>query len=349
MKSITRLLKTERGFSLMEMLIATAISSIIVGGALFVVGDNTKLLNFVSGKQKQLSEEMLGRTIVFKDLRLSSPSFFFLNAKGKFYELENDLEKIYAAAEETKGDSLTDEEKEQIKGRSERLDYCVPVPSAMTELDFWFLTGKNYCQGVEIELSDEGNHFEFLIYDKSSEKDSDILDPAKFYDVGPNDFKKARLSTEIENAGLKGNGLYKFQSASSLYKDGKLKNYGVIYNLNSDTLYNTGIYETMTDHCQAMPSISNINEFFQCLPGHGLPRVKTSPVRLVRYQLEKRTDSKGKENFTLIRLTSKDGTNWGRMGLIDNVLSVRFYRKRSSEAVVSFAVTLKTVENRMRN
>lgn len=326
MKLTKKLLKNSHGFSMVEMLIAMGLSAIVIGAANYMIGDNHKYQALIGKKMEQSSDLTLGRAIIYKDLRLSSPTFYFFNTKANFYEF---------------GDY--DES---------RPSNCMTFSG--TEKEFWFTTLRQACRGLEIKLSAVGDSFWVAAEDNATGSGGTMLSPE---DVIPGaSIDKDALHDFLVNSNIMVSGKadrnYKVQASTSILIGDQLRSYGAIFNADTlELVYKDVLYDIPDDFCKtsklAGGQINSLEDFLRCLPGSGVPRVKVTPINLIKYEVAKK-DGKGpcgKVTY-LQRTTTRSGRSDAGFGLLDNLSSVRFYRDNTASTSIWLDVNFVPAEDR---
>jgi type II secretory pathway pseudopilin PulG len=313
-----KLINNQQGFSLVELMISAGLASMLIGGAMYFLGDNEKFQRLLGIKQDQTADQVLGRSIIYKDMRSSSPSFYFLSAEADTYNHADYGEKGHSSC----------------------------ISSSETSRPFWYTTDEVFCQGIHVELEEVGDKLEFYIVNQFNGSNSDIFSPEDFYEG--DDFKEEKLEDALTDAGWSTNGFFKIQSSSPIMDEGEMKIYGAIVSgADMEDLVGSGEeYNILEKFCD-ITSIGTLDEFLRCLPGTGLPRVKIIPVTKVKYEIVERI-KKGIELKYLERTITRVGRPEAKAGLLEGLESVRFYRGNTASPSMSFAVKFESRDNYSR-
>lgn len=304
----------QRGFSLLELMISTGLATFLVGGAMYFLGGNEKFQNLLGIKQAQTSDQILGRAVIYKDMRSVSPSFFFLNTKASTYSHQDFKE----------NESLNCEK------------------SDVDEMPFWYTTDVVYCHGVHFFMKNFGDKLDFYITNQHNGANADIFSPEDFYSGGS--FSKSAFKNALKSKGWSTESYFKIQASSAIMVDGEMKVYGAIIKGDDLSLVdNDSLYEILTQFCD-LNSIDNLDKFLKCLPGTGVPRVKISPVTRLKYKIKKRI-IKGNDLKYLERSIIKVGGEKVSVGLLEGLKSVRFYRSNTASHSMSFGITFESRDN----
>lgn len=312
-----KLINNQAGFSLVELMISTGLAAFLIGGAVFFMGENEKFQRLLGIKQDQTADQILGRAVIYKDMRSVSPSFYFLNTEAPTYKHADYGEQDIINCE----------------------------GSTESKRPFWFTTDEVFCQGVHILLENFGDSVEFYITNQHNGSNSDIFSPEDFYSGGS--FDGDALKDALVDAGWSTNSHFKIQSSTAMMVGGEMKVYGAIFNGNTLALVgNDEHYDILTEFCD-IDTIDNLDDFLKCLPGTGVPRVKIVPVTKLKYEVAKRT-KKGIDLKYLQRTITKVGGTEAKAGLLEGLKSVRFYRGNTASHSLSLGVTFETRDNYSR-
>lgn len=336
MISFSFLKNNQRGFTILEFVIAMGISTMVIGVATFILEDNKKFQRILGQKVERAADLTLGRSLLYKDLRNAAPTFYFYSKKGDFY---------------------THADKGEIQPEN-----CVTIGG--TEIEFFYTTTRPSCSGVEIVLEDVGDKLEVLAENTNLGKGSLIVSPEDIY-TG-NSLSKAKLVQLLFDNGLTFTsdesdalGTFKIQASSALMIGTQMRTYGAVFDLSTMSLVNLDtLYTIPEDFCKvanlSSGKIETLDDFLKCLPGSGIPRVKLTPVTTIKYEIKFRRKEKSEVEGEMlerdVKYLERTSTRVGRsdvgVGLFENIARLRFYRTNTSSTSVFIDAKFNTVKNK---
>lgn len=327
----------QSGITLVELVVAMGLTTIITAGIIAVSQQKNKLESYHEEKSGQLIDESFARIYLTRDLRGAAPNFFFTELKvANNYNLETKPSPCF--------DSTTS-----------------------TDIDFWELTEKRYCQGREIELNSDSSYIMFLSNTRRARFNSVIIDPNDLQTAGSEvtkvSFQNALKAKNLDDdtgtlAGMENQGLYKVQAMTDQVEGGKTKSYAILIYLDDtklevinkitvpDTSIETELYNVMKSHCDtSIPKIETFKDFLDCFPTVGVKSLKVTPVEIVIYKSDpsetEETEDLGKNFYKITRLATLDGTNFREKTIFQKVRNLRFYRGFSDAASIKFDVNMR--------
>lgn len=314
----------EGGFTLVELVVAMGLSSIVVGAATYMLGDNQKFQALLGKKIERSADLTLGRSVIYRDLRLASPSFYFFKEKSKFFKFSD-----YGETAPTN---------------------CVTMTGS--DAEFWYTTLQPACRGLEMILEEPGDSFYVAIENKKKGAGGQILSPEDVFSSDKIDKTKMKdwLKTKFGDELAKGT--FKIRASTSMMIGEQMRSYGAIFSGDSLKLVNNGsLYDIPEDFCQtsklAGGSITSLEAFLKCLPGNGIPRVNVVPINLVKYQVaEKDGNGSCQPIKYLHRTTTINGQDSAGLGILENLTTIRFYRDNTATTSIFLEVEFVPVENR---